>query len=257
MEKTTALVRYFKNNNISVYGINSSKLMDNAPQGFQPSDYLPGAKSIICFALPVPESVYSLSAYRTDFVWRTQNLLYRQLDTHSLMIANYLENHGHKAIPIYGCLPQRYNAKKEIAGYLNQIAMGSITGIGFIGKNGLLINSVYGSRMMLGAVITNAEFPALCEPQNTMTDCPPDCDICYTLCPVKAILPEARRVKIMKCLAYTAIASNLPKLKFLLLRIFNPAKSIRLLNLMGFDEHTYHICSLCVAECPYGRKKTR
>jgi len=145
----TQLIEYFDKENIHVYGINHSDRMNKAEKGFRPQDYLPDPKSIICFGIPVPENIYSLTSYRREFVWRTQNLLYRKLDTHSVMIVNILENIGKKAVPIFGCLPQTYNSKKELAGYVNQIQMGRITGIGFIGKNGLLLNSLYGSRMML------------------------------------------------------------------------------------------------------------
>ena len=244
---------FLEKENIEVYGINSSSLLDGAPSSFQPKEYLTDAKSYICFALPVPKGVYSLGLYKNEFVWRTQNLLYRQLDTYSIRIANILETNGFEAIPFFGCLPQRYNDRKELAGYLNQIIMGSVAGIGFIGKNGLLINELYGSRMMLGSVLTNANLPAINKPESTKIDCPSDCNICIDKCPVNAIIPKERRVKIMKCLSYTAKAHSLPKIKFFLQRLLKPEASIRLLNLTTFDENTYHICSLCVSECPYGK----
>jgi len=246
------LVAYFDKENILVYGINLAEAMNDAPNGFRPQDYLPGSKSIICFAIPVPESIYSLHSYRKEFIWRTQNLFYRKLDTHSLMIVNILENNGAKALPAFGCLPQRYNSKKEIAGHLNLIRMGSITGIGFIGKNGLLINSLYGSRMMFGGVITDAELPSMSRPQEQGKGCPDDCDICITICPVNAIIPKENRVNVMKCLYHTATAPVLPKFRFFLLRLFKPESSLRLMNITAFDEHTFHACSLCVSECPYG-----
>jgi epoxyqueuosine reductase QueG len=245
------IIDYFNKEKIQVYGINSSNKMKDAPTGFHPDDYLPDSKSIICFALPVPKAVYSLNSYKKEFVWRSQNLIYRDLDTHSLKISNILENNNYKAVPIFGCLPQRYNSKKELAGYLNQIQMGNATKIGFIGKNGLLLNSLYGSRMMLGGVITNAVLPSTYKPHQKEKGCPKDCDICIKICPVNAILPNERKVQIMKCLYYTSRTPFLPKLRFFYLRLFKPEKSIRLLNFTSFDEHTFHICSLCVSECPY------
>lgn len=245
------LIDYFDKESIQVYGINSSDKMKDAPAGFHPDDYLPDSKSIICFALPVPKAVYSLDSYKKEFVWRSQNLLYRKLDTHSLNISNILENNNYKALPTFGCLPLRYNSKKEIAGYLNQIHMGNATNIGFIGKNGLLLNSLYGSRMMLGGVITNAELLPVYEPHYKENGCPEDCDICAKICPVDAIVPNERKVKVMKCLFYTSRTPLLPKLRFFYYRLFKPGKSVRLLNLTSFDEHTFHICSLCVSECPY------
>lgn len=244
---------FFEANNIELFGINSSSLLDEAPAGFQPKDYLPDARSFICFATPVPKGVYSPGTYKKEFVWRTQNLLYRQLDTLSIQTANILEKDGFTSIPFFGCMPQRYNSRKELAGFMNQIMMGSIAGIGFIGKNGLLINYRFGSRIMLGAVLTNADLPVYAKSPCGMLSCAPDCRICADVCPVKAIIPEDKKVKIMKCLYYTAKVHSLPKIRFFIQRFLAPEKSLQLMNYTAFDENTRHVCSLCVSECPFNK----
>jgi hypothetical protein len=50
-------------------------------------------------------------------------------------------------------------------GYLNQIQMGKATGMGVIGKNGLLIQSHYGARLMLEGVVTTADLPEGRDPE--------------------------------------------------------------------------------------------
>ncbi len=244
---------YFKKEDIEVYGINASSLMDGVPPGYRPNDYMNDAKSMISFALPVPYGVYSCLQFNSEFVWRTQNLMYRQLDTHSLNISILLEKSGYTALPVHGCLPARYNSKKEFAGHLNQLDIGRLTGIGFIGKNGLLLNSLYGPRMMLGAVLTNADITPVREPDIPESDCPEGCDICSSVCPVSAIDSRERRVNIMKCLYYTSKTRFLPKIRFFTLRSIKPESSVRLFNQTCFDDHTFHICSRCVSECPYGQ----
>ncbi len=52
------VIDYFKKEGIKVYGINASALMDEAPSGFRPRDYMKEPKSMICFALPIPSGVY-------------------------------------------------------------------------------------------------------------------------------------------------------------------------------------------------------
>jgi epoxyqueuosine reductase QueG len=209
---------------------------------------------MISFALPIPSGVYSVSQFNSEFVWRAQNLMYRQLDTHSLNISIILENEGYTALPIHGCLPTRYNSKKEFAGHINQLDIGRLTGIGFIGKNGLLLNSLYGSRMMLGAVLTSADLEPVCEPDTSENDCPEGCGICSRVCPVNAIILKERRVNIMKCLYYTSKVHFLPKIRFFILRSIKPESSVKLFNRTCFDDLAFHICSRCVSECPYGQK---
>ncbi len=236
---------------IPVIGIGPASKMANELPGHRPDDFLPGAQSLICFGIPVPRGVYQMPTCRLETVWRSQNLHYRRLDTLSMRLAALLEENGERAVPIYGCMPLDMNQKGTVVGYLNQIRMGEVTGIGVIGKNGLLLNSRFGSRLMLGGVLTTAILPAMCYPEVNEPGCPTDCRVCVDSCPVNAIMPN-KKVKIMRCLQYTARTPFMSRAKFLLLRAFNPSAAARYMSLTSFDEHTFHICSKCVALCPYG-----
>jgi epoxyqueuosine reductase QueG len=238
--------------NIPVLGIGSALEMSDEKTGHRPDDLLPGAQSMICFGLPVPRAIYQMDRYCLETSWRSQNLNYRRLDTLTLQFATLLENDGELAVPTYGCMPLDLNEKGSVVGYLNQIRMGEITGIGVIGKNGLLLNSYFGSRLMLGGLLTTANLPAMRYPETDEPGCPADCHICADVCPAKAIMPEKKQVKIMSCLSYTARTPAMSKLKFVFLRATNPQRAARYMSLTAFDEHTFHICSKCVAECPYG-----
>jgi epoxyqueuosine reductase QueG len=135
---------------------------------------------------------------------------------------------------------------------VNQLRMGELAGIGRIGRNGLLLHGPYGARLMLGSVLTTIELPALRVPNVEHADCPQGCRICIESCPVKAISRRTRQVDVMRCLAYAARTPLMSKLSFALLGKVRPAAAARLMNLRAFDEHTMHICSRCVAACPYG-----
>jgi epoxyqueuosine reductase len=237
---------------IPVWGISLAMKMANEPPGCQPEDLLPGARSLLCFGTPLPRAVYKVPVYGLEMVWRSQNLYYRRLDTLSIRFASLLEAKGEQALPIFGCYPLEINKKGDVAGYLNLIRMGLVIGIGIVGKNGLLINSRYGARLMLGGVITTATLPEIRSAMVDEPGCPPDCRICVEACPVKAISAEDKHVDIMRCLAYTARTPLMSRIKFFLYRIFRHESATRLLNLTSFDEHTFHVCSRCVAFCPYG-----
>ena len=237
---------------VPVFGIGPASAMADEKPGHRPEDLLPGAQSLICFGIPVPYGVYNMPNYREEMVWRSQNLHYRRLDTLSLRFAALLEESGERAAPIYGCLPMGVNEKGVVVGYLNQIRMGEATGIGVIGKNGLLIHSRYGARLMLGGVVTTARLPEMRYPETNEPGCPPECQICIQACPVDAISAEKRRLRIMKCLSYTSRTPLMSRTWFGILSLTRPESAARLMNLRTFDEHTFHICSLCVSRCPYG-----
>ena len=238
--------------NIPVLGFSPASAMAGERPGHRPEDLLPGAQSLICFGLPVPKGVYRTPIYTLETVWRSQNLNYRRLDALSMRIAALLEENGASAVPIYGCQPMRVNERGQVVGYLNQIQMGKATGIGVVGNNGLLLNSRYGARLMLGGVVTTAALPVERYPEIDEPGCPPDCRICADACPVGAILIEKKRVRIMTCLGYTARTPQMSRLWFFVLSKLRPETAARHMSLRAFDEHTFHVCSRCVALCPYG-----
>ena len=247
-----AIRKIAEGENVPVLGLGpASKMADELPS-HRPEDILSGAQSLICFGIPVPQGVYQMPTYTLETVWRSQNLNYRRLDTLSMRIAALLEENGALSVPTYGCLPMGVNDKGEVVGYLNQIQMGRVTGIGIIGKNGLLIHSQYGARLMLGGVVTTADLPEGRYPEIDEPGCPTDCRICADACPVGAISIEKKRVRIMTCLSHTSRTPQMSKLRFFILSKLRPESAARFMNLRAFDEHTFHVCSKCVALCPYG-----
>lgn len=86
------------------------------------------------------------------------------------------------------------------AGAVLEKAWAQEAGLGWIGKNGCLINERLGSWLLLGTLITDADLDA---------DAPhPDrcgeCALCIPACPTDAI-PEPRYVDARRCLAYHTI----------------------------------------------------
>jgi epoxyqueuosine reductase len=237
---------------VPVVGTGPCTDMEDEPPGYRPSDLLPGSQSMICFGIPAPQGVYQASARSAEMVWRSQSLLYRRLDMLSLAFAQVMEDLGARAVPIFGCSPMAVDRRGRVVGYVNQLRMGTLTGIGTIGRNGLLLHRRYGARLMLGGVLTTLDLPDARIPDEKQPDCPPDCRICIDACPARAIPGRTRRVHVMRCLAYTARTPFMSRLQFAFLCKVRPTAAARMMNLRAFDEHTMHICSRCVAACPYG-----
>ncbi len=247
--------RIAKDENVSVLGTGPTSEMENEPLGYRPEDFMPGVQSLLCFGIPLPREAYCTPTYSLETVWRSQNLLYRRLDTLALRFSVVLEESGARAFPIFGCMPLGMNEKGSVVGYVNQIRMAEIARIGVIGKNGLLIHSRYGSRLILGGLLTTASLPVTRYPNSEEPGCPSDCHICSDACPVNAIMPERKQVNITRCLRYTARTQSMSLLKFLYLRARDKKAAARYMSITSFDEHTFHICSRCVSLCPYGDKK--
>lgn len=249
------ILKVAKGENIPVFGIGQASEMADELSGYRPEDFLPGVRSLVCFGIPVPRNVYLTPRWNLEAAWRSQNLLYRRLDTLALRFSVLLEESGAQSTPIYGCMPLGVNEKGTVVGILNQIRMAKVAKIGVVGKNGLLIHSQYGSRLMLGGLLTTASLPILRYPDIDEPGCPPECRVCADACPVSAIMADKRQVNIMRCLGYTARTPLMSKLKFLYLRVCNKMAAARYMSMTAFDEHTFHICSKCVSLCPYGDSK--
>lgn len=82
-------------------------------------------------------------------------------------------------------------------GELIDVAVAARAGIGFIGKNGLLITKEFGSYVYLGEIITDIAF----EPDELVDyDCG-DCNRCISGCPTQALLGNGE-MNAQKCLSY-------------------------------------------------------
>jgi epoxyqueuosine reductase len=82
-------------------------------------------------------------------------------------------------------------------GALIDAAVAARAGLGFIGKNGLLISKEYGSWLYLGEMVTNLEI----EPDQAVDYSCGDCTRCLEFCPTKALLGDGR-MNARRCLSF-------------------------------------------------------
>ena len=91
------------------------------------------------------------------------------------------------------------------AGAVMEKAWAQEAGLGWIGKNGCLIHERFGSWLLLGALVTDAELEA----DAPHPDRCGDCALCLPACPTEAIR-EPRYVDSARCIAYHTIEHREP-----------------------------------------------
>lgn len=109
-----------------------------------------------------------------------------------------------------------------------------LAGIGWIGKNNLLITPDLGPRIRLGTILTDAPLPVSAE--KPLDDNCGDCLACVDICPVGALTGRSfdpgqgrqDRLNITKCKAYRREREK---------------------------EQGAFVCGLCMYICPYGKKE--
>lgn len=187
-----------------------------------PNIYMEDGKTIISIAFPyynVTENIengFSIYTKTVDY--------HKVINKYLTEICMFIESLSGKARGFVdsNALPERYIA------YL--------AGVGFIGKNNMIITKEYGSFVFLGEIITNLEID--CQDKRSFNEIGDylecnNCSICINQCPTKAINNNKRNSNI--CLSYITQKKH----------IIN--KEIKLLkgNVFG--------CDFCQNRCPYNQ----
>lgn len=195
----------------------------NIEKRINPMHYMEEGKTIISIAFPY--------FHGNDLVGNGFSLYTMGNDYHHVVgaylkkICDFIEERGGKALHFVdsNTLPERYIA------YLS--------GIGFIGKNNMLITKKYGSYVFLGEIITDL----IIEPDfsfeernfsliNKFKECE-ECEVCYVKCPTKAINRNKKNCNI--CMSYITQKKDIED------------KFIKLMDGRIFG------CDSCQTSCPY------
>lgn len=139
------------------------------------------------------------------------------LDQLALKISNILQNEGYKALPIPASQIVDWKAQKA---HLSHKRVASLAGLGWIGRNNLLVTPQYGAQVRLVTILTDLKVP---EGRPLEFGCG-DCFACLSVCPVNAIKEDPKHFDYMAC--------------------YNKLDEFRRRNLVG-----QHICGICVKAC--------
>lgn len=195
----------------------------NIEKRINPNYYMNDGKTIISIAFPY---LHNVNYIDNGFSLYTRGQDYHKvLEKYLKQICSFIESMGGKAESFVDSnfLPERYIA------YLS--------GIGFIGKNNMLITKRYGSFIFLGEIITNLSIE--CKDARHISEIKEfkecgKCNICYKQCPTKAINSLKNNCNI--CMSYITQKKEIED------------KFLKLINgrIWGCDT-----CQVC---CPYNKE---
>jgi len=165
-------------------GIADVRRFADAPAGFHPRDIYPKTESVIVFLKSMPAEIitcpnpvpYTGAAF----------LIYSEIDRIGLALARRLGEHRIGAVPVPCDTPYlSWDAGAcRGQGILSMRHSAWLAGLGYLGKNTLLINRELGNMVYIGAVLADQPF----EPDPVIADeCPEDCRICIAACPQSAL----------------------------------------------------------------------
>jgi epoxyqueuosine reductase len=195
-----------------------------------------GYAGAISLGLVIPDSIVDFLPERADVnvacEYRIQgyDVLNSRLNLIASVISSYLNRKGYRTLPI--AVADRTN-EENASPTVSHKMIAHIAGLGWIGKNCLLVTPRHGPRLRLISVLTEAPLETVDNPLEQRCG---ECNECVKICPVKAIkgknyIPgESReeRLDFLKCQNY-----------------FEEMKAAR----------KYNVCGMCLYACPYGKKK--
>ena len=117
-----------------------------------------------------------------------------QLDRIALEVGKLIEKQGARAITI--AASQLIDWQKQ-QGHISHRALGQKAGLGWRGRNNLLINPIFGARIRLVSVLTDLELPA---DSPLKQDCG-DCRACIKACPAESIKENLEDFDTLSCMA--------------------------------------------------------
>lgn len=114
------------------------------------------------------------------------------LDQAIIRIAKFIEKENYLALPI--CASQILDWQNHSV-HLSHREIGVLAGIGWIGRNNLLVNKQFGSQFRLAAILTNLDLP----PDRPTLDNCGSCLSCVHACPAGAIKEKAKDFNLNSC----------------------------------------------------------
>jgi len=110
--------------------------------------------------------------------YRTTNQL---LDSIAIKTSNYIQSLGYQALPIPA---SQIVDSSKLSGSISHKMVATSGGLGWIGKNALLITARYGPRLRLVSILTDA--PIETSQPVTKSRCG-ECVLCVKVCPARAL----------------------------------------------------------------------
>jgi epoxyqueuosine reductase QueG len=147
----------------------------------------------VCMGIPLSREIFDTITDGPNDIYKTH---YRQanalLDTASFMIAKHIEAKGYKALPI----PASFTVDEKMqTGHLSHKWLAEKAGLGWRGRNNLLVTEKFGSAIRLTTVLTDMPL---------MTNIPVefgcgDCYDCIDECPAEALGEKSSEYNFDRC----------------------------------------------------------
>lgn len=157
------------------------------------SNILEKVGKAVCLGLRLSSAVLEdIVDVPTRLYFHHYRVINAALDHAALKIANYIQKKGFWALPV--AASQIVDWEKQKA-HLSHKQLGVLSGLGWIGRNNLLVNQNLGSQFRLVSILTDMPLEA---DKPLKKDCQ-ECRLCVKMCPAQAIKESPAEFEYLKC----------------------------------------------------------
>jgi len=205
---------------------------------YSPEDELSTCRSVVLLGFNAWDRAFNLSVNPPDWrgfgmhppaVSREHYLFYYEiLRNRAWMVVDYLRRRGFESVHSLG-IPLKTAAVK--------------CGLGWQGKNTLLVTPQHGPRVRLISVLTEAELDV---DEPFKEDLCGDCERCILACPTKAIEPYKLRIE--RCMTYSAESPCSPDVP-------DDVRKLDRKLVQRPTPNSYVECTTCIEACPVGKPR--
>jgi len=147
----------------------------------------------ICLAVRLSQSVLEeITDAPTKLYFHHYRTVNAFLDQAAFKVCNYIQKIGYSALPIPASQILDWENQKA---HLSHKQLGMLAGLGWIGRNNLLVNEKFGSQFRLVSVLTDLPL-RLDKPSKKICG---ECHMCIAICPSRAIKQTCADFDHIKC----------------------------------------------------------
>lgn len=205
---------------VSLFGV--ADITTIKEEFFLPSEIVKGLDRAVSLAFRLSDEIIeSIEDKPTRIYYHHYRQVNFFLDQTALRLSSFIQARGWRALPIPAS--QIIDWEKQ-RGHLSHKKIAQMAGLGWIGRNNLLVNPEFGARIRLVSILT--DMPLCCD--EPMSFGCGNCKECLSVCPAGAIKEDPKDFDHLKCF-----------------------EQLRLFRKLGYTGQ--YICGICVKACR-GRK---
>jgi len=147
----------------------------------------------VCLGLRISQAVLDdIESVPTKLYFYHYRMLNMFLDQTALRAANYIQAKGYYSLAIPS---SQIIDWEKLHAHVSHRKLGVLAGLGWIGRNNLLVNKKLGSQFRLVTILTNMPL----KPDKPVKEDCGSCHLCVKICPAQAIADDAADFKHAQC----------------------------------------------------------